>query len=155
MFEPNIKDRTKGVHRLLILDGHNSHLTPRFDQFCTDHKIVPICMPPHSSHILQPLDVSCFSVLKRSYGRQVEQFMRRGIDFINKSDFLISYNQARTETYLPDTIRNGFKATGLVPYDLIRVLSTLQIERKTPTPPNSSHGSHSSSWTPKTPRNLR
>ena len=155
VFEPNTKDRTKGVYRLLILDGHNSHLTPRFDLFCTEHKIVPICMPPHSSHILQPLDVSCFSVLKRSYGRQVEQLIRRGIDFIDKSDFLVSYNQARTETYLPDTIRNGFKATGLVPYDPIRVLSQLQIETKTATPPGSSHGSHSSSWSPKTPRTLQ
>ena len=102
-------------------------------------------MPSHSLHILQPLDVSCFSVLKRSYGRQVEQLMRHGIDFIDKSDFLVSYNQARTETYLPDTIRNGFKATGLVPYDPIQVLSTLQTEQKTPTSPGSSHSSHSSS----------
>ncbi len=51
----------------------------------------------------------------------------------------------RTETYLTDIIRNGFKATGLAPYDLIRILLTLQVERKTPTPPNSSHGSYSSS----------
>ena len=155
VFEPYTKDRTKGLYRLLVLDGHNSHLTPRFDLFCTEHKIIPLCMPPHSSHILQPLDVSCFSVLKRSYGRQVEQFMRRGIDFIDKPDFLISYHQARTETYQPDTIRNGFKATGLVPYDPIRVLSQLQIENKTPTPPGSSHGSHTSCWSPKTPRTLR
>ena len=68
VFEPNTKDRTKGVYRLLILDGYGSHLTPRFDQYCQDHKIIPLCMPPHSSHILQPLDVGCFSVLKRSYG---------------------------------------------------------------------------------------
>ena len=81
--------------------------------------------------------------------------MRHGIDFIDKSNFLISYNQARTETYLPDTIRNGFKATGLVLYDPIWVLLTLQVERKTSTPPSSSHGSHLSSWTPKTPRTLR
>ena len=50
--------------------------------------------------------------------------MRRGIDFIDKLDFLISYNQARTETYLLDIIRNGFKIIRLIPYDLIRVLST-------------------------------
>jgi hypothetical protein len=155
VFEPNTKDRTKGVYRLLILDGHNSHLTPRFDQFCTEHKIVPLCMPPHSSHILQPLDVGCFSVLKRSYGHQIENFMRLGIDHIDKSDFLISYKQARTETYKDETIRNGFKATGLVPYDPIQVLSKLNMITKTPTPPGSSHGSQSSHWTPKTPHNLR
>ena len=155
VFEPYTKDRTIGAYRLLILDGHSSHLTPLFDQFCTEHKIISLCMPSHSSHILQPLDVGCFSVLKRSYGRQVEQLMRLGIDRIDKPDFLTSYQQARTETFKEDTIRNGFKATGLVPYDPIRVLSELHVQAKTSTPPDSSHGSHSSSWSPKTPQNLR
>ena len=112
-------------------------------------------MLPHSSHILQPLDVGCFSVLKRSYGYRIEQMMRLRIDYINKSDFLIAYKQARTEIYKEDTIRNGFKATGLVPYDPIHVLSKLNMVIKTPTPPGSSHGSQSSHWTPKTPQNLR
>ena len=101
-------------------------------------------MPPHSSYILQPLDIGCFSVLKRSYGYQVEQLIRVGIDYINKSDFLISYNQARTETYKEETIRNAFKASGLVPYDPIHVLYKLHMVTKTPTPPGSSHGSQSS-----------
>ena len=51
--------------------------------------------------------------------------MRLGIDFIDKLDFLISYNQTRTETYLPDIIRNRFKAIRLIPYDPIRILLTL------------------------------
>ena len=31
VFEPYTRDRTIGTYRLLILDGHNSHLTPQFD----------------------------------------------------------------------------------------------------------------------------
>ena len=81
--------------------------------------------------------------------------MRYGIDHIDKSDFLISYYQARTETYKEDTIRNRFKATGLVPYDPVQVLSLFHMETKTPIPPGNSHSSYSSSWTLKTPRTLR
>ncbi|CRL29069.1 DDE superfamily endonuclease, CENP-B-like [Penicillium camemberti] len=44
--------RTKGVYRLLILDGHGSHLTPKFDEICEQNKVIPICMPAHSSHLL-------------------------------------------------------------------------------------------------------
>ena len=154
MFKPNTKDCTKGIYQLLILNGHNSHLTPQFNLFCMKHKIIPICIPLHSLHFLQPLDVSCFSVLKRLYGCQIEQFMRCGINFIDKPDFLILYNQAHMETYLPDTIQNGFKATGLVPYNPIQVLSQLQIKNKMPTSPGSSHSSHSSYWSPKTPHTL-
>jgi hypothetical protein len=81
-FEPYTRARTVGKYRMLVLDGHSSHLTPQFDQFCSQHGIIPICMPPHSSHILQPLDVSCFAVVKRSYGRLVENQMRLGFNHI-------------------------------------------------------------------------
>ena len=155
VFERYTKDRTKGVYRLLILDGHGSHLTPKFDQYYTEHKIIPLCMPPYLSHLLQPLDVGCFSVLKRSYGHQVEQLIRVGIDHIDKADFLVSYNQARTETYKEETIRNAFKSAGLVPYDPAHVLLKLNMVTGTTTPPGSSHGSQSSRWSPQTPQNLR
>ncbi|EAQ87051.1 hypothetical protein CHGG_08304 [Chaetomium globosum CBS 148.51] len=66
VFEPQTRNRTVGRYRLLILDGHGSHSTPEFDKFCTEHRILTECMPSHSSHYLQPLDVSCFAVLKRT-----------------------------------------------------------------------------------------
>jgi hypothetical protein len=34
-FNRHTASRTRGVYRLLILDGHGSHATPEFDQFCT------------------------------------------------------------------------------------------------------------------------
>ena len=82
-------------------------------------------MPPHLSHLLQPLDVSCFAGLKRSYGQQIKDLMRVGVSHINKSDFLLAYLTARTEALTLNTIRSGFAATGLVPYNPERVLSKL------------------------------
>ncbi|KAF1922766.1 uncharacterized protein M421DRAFT_409684 [Didymella exigua CBS 183.55] len=32
-------------------------------------------MPPHLSHLLQPLDVGCFAPLKKAYRRQAEDLM--------------------------------------------------------------------------------
>ena len=91
LFVPAIQGRKQGRYQLLILDGHSSHLTPQFDRICSENDIIPICMPAHSSHRLQPLDVGCFSVLKRSYGALVEQQMRAGINYIDKLDFLTAY----------------------------------------------------------------
>jgi hypothetical protein len=51
-FEPYTRDRTVGNYCLLVLDGHSSHLSPKFDNFCSKHKIIPICMLVHSSHLL-------------------------------------------------------------------------------------------------------
>jgi hypothetical protein len=151
LFIPATNSRTTGKYRLLVLDGHGSHLTPQFDQICMEHDIIPICMPAHSSHLLQPLDVGCFAPLKRAYGRLVENKMRLGFNHIDKFDFLEAYPNARTEVFRPENIQNGFAAAGLVPLHPERVLSQLNIQLKTPTPPLS----RSTTSVPKTPYNLK
>ena len=54
-FEEHTQYQKVGVYRLLILDGHGSHHSTEFEIFCQDHNIITLCMPAHSSHILQPL----------------------------------------------------------------------------------------------------
>jgi hypothetical protein len=152
LFDKHTKERTIGTHRLLVLDGHGSHVNPEFDQYCIDHNIVVICMPPHSSHLLQPLDVGCFAALKRSYGRLVEELMGCGVNHIDKHEFLPLYNQARHAALHQDNIRAGFAATGLVPYSPDRVLSQLHAEYQTPSPQRCPPSN--ASWAAKTPHNI-
>ncbi|KAF1922946.1 DDE-domain-containing protein, partial [Didymella exigua CBS 183.55] len=83
-FDEHTKERTVSSHRLLILDGHESHNLVKFHQYCEEHKIITLCMPPHSSHLLQPLDVGCFAPMKKAYGRQAELLMRNKITHITK-----------------------------------------------------------------------
>jgi hypothetical protein len=130
VFDLNTRRRTIGTHRLLILDGHGSHVTPEFDKYCTENCIVALQMPPHSSHLLQPLDVGCFSPLKTIYGRKVQEKMLAGINHIDKQDFLPLYVGARQQALSPSNIRSGFIATGLSPFDPTRVPS---IRRGSPT----------------------
>ena len=61
---PSTIGRTKGKYPLLVLDGHGSHLTPKFDEICSQNSIIPIFIPAHLSHLLQQLDIGCFAVLK-------------------------------------------------------------------------------------------
>src|SRR5450432_4849979 len=98
VFEKHTAPQTKGVYRLLILDGYGSHGTPEFDLFAKEHSIITLCMPPHSSHLLQPLNVGCFVVLKRLYGQQVQNLMRNRVTHIDKPNFLEAYHNAHKET---------------------------------------------------------
>ncbi|EED16659.1 conserved hypothetical protein [Talaromyces stipitatus ATCC 10500] len=156
-FIPYINGRSMGSYRMLILDGHGSHLTEEFDRTCIENNIIPICMPPHSSHLFQPLDVGCFPVLKRHYGQLVEQRMRLGFNHIDKMDFLMAFPQARTVAYKAQTIWNSFAATGLVPFNPDRVTQQLNIQLKTPTPPPSRSSNTQSSClqTPQNPRQFK
>jgi hypothetical protein len=112
-------------------------------------------MPSHSSHLLQPLDVGCFSVLKRAYGRFISGLARRGSNHIDKFYFLDDYQRARLEAFQqPAIIQNSFAASGLVPVDAERVISKLNIFLRTPTPASSRPSSRFSQVTPKTPRTV-
>ena len=148
-FNRHTESCTKGAYRLLILNGHNSHATPEFDQYCTQHKIITLCMPAHTSHLLQPLDVGCYSPLKRVYGREVQELARQGIHHIDKEDFLTTYTKVRLSIFSDQNIKSGFLATGLMPCDPQRVLSSLTVT-KTPSPPGTASGA-APLWTSETP----
>ena len=151
-FDRHTRSRTYGVRRLLILDGHGSHATPEFDQYCTENSIITLCMPAHTSHLLQPLDVSCFSPLKRAYGREIQELARQGVYHIDKIDFLTAYTQIRPIVFTEQNIKAGFEATGLVPYYPDRVLSSLTVVR-TPSPPATTVDNNVA-WTAETPRTV-
>jgi hypothetical protein len=70
-FDKYTKARQGGGYRLLVLDGNESYLNQGFKDYCLELKIFTRCMPLQSSHVLQPLDVVCFSPLKRKYSQRV------------------------------------------------------------------------------------
>jgi hypothetical protein len=149
-FHEHTIGRTRGAKRLLIMDGHGSHHTAQFEEFCKEHGIITLCMPPHSSHILQPLDVACFGPLKTAYGSLVESQMRLGFNHISKEDFLDLYHTAHDQAITQKNIQSGFRATGLLPFDPEVVLSIISPIICTPSPQSSSH----SIWTSKTPHTV-
>lgn len=52
---------------LLILDGHKSHIDIKVIDLLKEHRIVLFCLPPHTTNILQPLDVAIFRPLKTAF----------------------------------------------------------------------------------------
>jgi hypothetical protein len=148
-FHENTK-HCKGKWRLLIFDGHGSHSTSEFRDFCLQNCILTLCMPAHTSHILQPLDISCFGPLKKAYDSQIENKMRLGINHITKEEFLPAFFAAHQQTTTTGNITSGFRATGLAPFDPERVLGNLgPIIEATPSPRSSQ-----TSWNPQTPKTL-
>ena len=136
---------------MLVLDGHQSHISAEFDQYCEANKIIPLCLPPHSSHLTQPLDVGCFGPLKRAYGDEINKFSMVSINHITKEDFLLSFKAAYFKTMTADNIKGGFRGAGLIPHDPEAVVSKLDIKLRTPTPPLPD--ANEEPWTSQTPRN--
>jgi hypothetical protein len=75
--------------------------------------------------------------------------MGRGVNHIDKHEFLPLYRQARQTALHQNNIQVGFAATGLVPFNPDRVLSLLYAECQTPPCPPSN-----ASWAAETPHNI-
>lgn len=61
---------------LLILDNHSSHSTIESYNFCRNHHITMLSIPPHTSHRLQPLDLTLFSSLKNEFAKQCDMYVK-------------------------------------------------------------------------------
>jgi hypothetical protein len=106
VFNCGTKAKAQSSYRLLILDGHGSHVTMDFIKYCNQNKILLPVYPPHSTQMLQSLDVVMFKPLATGYSNEVTGFMER-------SQGLTSMSKRDKET----TILKVFEATGLSPFD--------------------------------------
>lgn len=120
------------------MDGHASHVTWEFFDYCLKHKIIPFCLPPHSTHLLQPLDIGLFGPLQRHYSNILDEAAQGGELGINKGMFLQyvyllrcpTFSQltldrylfrARRMTYTTKNICAAWEAAGIWPFNPRRV----------------------------------
>src|ERR1700684_1150493 len=116
IFHPATVQRCRGHTRLLVMDGHSSHLTGKLLGFCHDNNILPICLPAHTTHVLQPLDVGCFGPLAHYYRIEVEEACVNGLDSVSKVDFLRLYSAARQKAFTLENVSSSFSESGIVPF---------------------------------------
>lgn len=71
VFDPSTRPSIPSQRRLLVVDGHGSHVKARNIAFCMQNNIDLMVLPAHSSHITQPLDIAVFGPLKGAMSRIV------------------------------------------------------------------------------------
>ncbi len=85
---------------LLLLDGHSSHYHPGTLELAAKHEVVLFCLPPNTTHLLQPLDKGVFGPLKTYWGQECQAFMS-------------CFNKLMTIS----NIASSFKTTGIFPFN--------------------------------------
>lgn len=122
VFEPSTRECANGRTRILINDGFETHESLDVLTFCFENKIVLCRLPSHTSHKLQPCDVSVFGLLKTAYREQIEHLERRGSNTVNKEHFVLLYRKARDVALTTRNFRSGWSKAGLFPFNPSRVL---------------------------------
>jgi hypothetical protein len=117
--------------RLLILDGHASHMTKVFIDYCYAHRILLCVFPPHATYSLQPLDVVMFKPLSSAYKVELEAHLARGQGLVQmrKGDFFPLFWRAWRSSFRKDLIEKSFSATGIWPMNAEAVLKRFPEER--------------------------
>lgn len=111
------KDRAAGAYRLIIFDGHSTHLSFEFIEYALDHNIILLCYPPHTTHALQGLDVVIFGRFKLDWVDERDKYSSVHSGTIGKHNFLRIFASAYPRTFTSSNILEAFKKTGIWPYD--------------------------------------
>ena len=98
----------QGQYRMLILNSHASHLSTTAIEFSLASNIILLCLPPHTTYILQPLDVGLFAPLASAYKKNIHSITRLSASYVvDKVDFLEQYQKARTSAFTIHNIKSA------------------------------------------------
>ena len=103
---------------VLILDGHNSHVTLEVVRISMESGLDIVSLPSHTSHALQPLDVSCFKSFKTAFRKIRDRWsLRNKTKAVDKRTLCEWTSQALQTALTPKNIMSGFRATSIWPLD--------------------------------------
>jgi hypothetical protein len=102
---------------LLILDGHKSHVTVGLAEWAMENGIILFILPPHTSHVLQPLDVSCYGPFQRMYNIQCHKLLRQTASIITRYNVCEMGCRVYSKALSTENVQSGFKRTGIYPLD--------------------------------------
>lgn len=102
---------------VLIYDGHSSHTSLPLVEEAMRENVVILKLPPHTSHLLQPMDLSVFKPLKQKYDQEVVKWQRKNYGVkLNKSTFSGIISDVWTQC-TPEIIKSGFRKAGIYPFN--------------------------------------
>lgn len=103
---------------LLILDNHESHISLACYLLCRQSGIILLSLPPHTSHRMQPLDLTYFGPIKTAYNRECDLYMASNVGRkITQYEVVELFTKAFNRISNIEKAANGFRAAGIWPID--------------------------------------
>lgn len=111
--------------KVLIGDNLSSHININILQACQRHNIRFVLLPPNSTQLTQPLDVSFFRPLKQAWRSILTdiKIKQPNLNCVEKTVFpqLLTKLMNKVKQNSQKNIVNGFRATGIHPLNSYEV----------------------------------
>lgn len=105
--------------QLLILDGHFSHIQQKAVAFGEEEGVHIFVLPAHTSHFLQPLDVTVFKSFKTHYEKALAYHPLKNEGSLPSKDTIAAITKVPWElAFSEKNVRSGFRRSGIFPLSL-------------------------------------
>ena len=111
---------------LLLLDGHSSHFEPSVVRSAAEEGVLIFCLPPHTTHLTQPLDKGCFGPMKMFWHEECQEFLSKNPGkVVTRYQFSELFGRTWLRGMTLSNIISGFRTTGIYPFHRTALQSKL------------------------------
>ena len=83
-----------------------------------DEGVILFCLPPHTTHLTQPLDKGCFSPLKAFLREECYRYMKENLGkVVTRFQFCQVFSRALYRGMTMENVIAGFHCTGIYPFN--------------------------------------
>ncbi|KAJ3792319.1 DDE superfamily endonuclease-domain-containing protein, partial [Lentinula aff. detonsa] len=100
---------------LLIFDGHSSHISTEWIDLALERNIVLLCLPSHTTHRLQPLDVGCFGPLAQTWFNRCDDILEETGESMDLRNVVKEYCDCRQLAFKESSILQAWRKSGINP----------------------------------------
>lgn len=102
---------------LLLMDGHSTHYCPEAIRIAAKENVILFTLPPHTTHLTQPLDKGCFGPLKVFWKETCHDFCTRNPGrVVTRYDFSKLFAKTWFQSMSAPNILAGFRTCGVCPF---------------------------------------
>ena len=121
----NVSNGSPTEPTLVLYDGHRSHVSLTLTNWARRNNIIVFVLPPHTSHLTQPLDVGIFGPFKSMYNKECQDYMKH-----NPGLSITKYKVAKltakpyARAVSAENLASAFRKTGIFPYNSKAITET-------------------------------
>ncbi|KAG5716509.1 hypothetical protein E4T56_gene16174 [Termitomyces sp. T112] len=115
-FVPGAKARnTSAKPILLIYDGHGLHTILKMIEYAHENGVHLFCLPPHTTHHLQPLDMGVFSPLATAWSDCCSMILEESREGMELWYVVEEYMKVEEKVFKKETILQAWHKAGINP----------------------------------------